>query len=160
MLRHTTFQFASIETPKATILTFSGALDESAHLPPLQETRANVVLVNMRKVSAINSAGIRNWVNWVGRVQAPKQLWLEECPVVFVRNLGLVKGLLNANVKIVSFYIPFYSEKTGERADLLVRDGHEYGAGHALKFNPPNDKNGEPMEMDVLPESYLAFLPE
>lgn len=160
MIRHTAFQFSSAETPQATLFAFTGAIDESAQLPALTKARANVVLVNMRKVSAINSAGTRNWVNWVGRLQAPKQLWLEECPAVFVRNLSLVKGLVNANTKIVSFYIPFYSEKTGERADLLVRDGHEFGTAGGLKITPPNDRNGEPMEMDVLPESYLAFLPE
>lgn len=76
-----------------------------------------------------------------------------------MRNLGLVKGLLNANTKVVSFYIPFYSEKTGERADLLVRDGRDFSAGRKPKFNPPNDRNGEPMEMDVL-DDYFAFLPE
>ena len=160
MLRHTTFQSSLTETPKATIMTFTGAIDETAQLPPLANTRATVVLVNMRKVSAINSAGTRSWVNWVGRVQAPKQVWPEECPAVFVRNLSLVKGLLNASTKVVSFYVPFYSEATGERADLLVRDGHEFGVGIPFKVIPPNDKNGEPMEMDVLPETYLAFLPE
>lgn len=45
------------------MLSFAGALDERATLPVLANTRANVIILNMKKVSGINSAGVRNWVN-------------------------------------------------------------------------------------------------
>lgn len=141
---------------ETSFVRMSGVIDEHARLPEFKP--GAIVVVHLAKVSAINSVGSRTWLGWVQRLRPPIKIQLEECPVVFVKSFNMVRGFLSPNSEVTSFYVPYYSETTGERKDVLAVKGRHFAKGRQLKLSPPVDGQGHAMELDVVEPAYLAFL--
>lgn len=140
------------------VVKLSGDLAEGAVLPEIEsEPKINI---NVGKITKLNSYGTRLWCIWVNRFKEPTQMYLEECPVIFVKSFSMVKGFLPANMEVLSFYVPFYSDATGERQDFLALKGKHFFDGGKLDIPEVKDSKGNPMEMDIIPATYLAFLSE
>lgn len=138
------------------IVELVGQIDESASFPELKSE--GLIKINLRGISRLNSVGTRAWCLWIQRFRAPAEIVLIECPVIMVKNFTLVKGFLNDRCRIYSFIVPYYSERTGERRDILLTWGKDFDSKGLLRLPEVTDKAGNPMEADVIPESYFAFI--
>ena len=134
----------------------SGYINESAIFTDVAQFAT--IRVSLGGVVGLNSPGTRNWCRWLKLIAPPTQVLLEKCPAIFVKAFSQVSGSLTENSKVMSFYVPFYSEKCGERTDILfVRDQH-FGANGITEMPKVVDSKNNLMELDVTPESYFLFL--
>lgn len=133
----------------------SGTFDETAVLPKID--LAPVIVVCLRNVVRLNSLGTRTWCDWVREVPASVQIHVENCPFTFVNAFNDVFGSHPRNLVVQSFFVPFVSEATGERRDILFQRGDHFDDDGNVR--PPRvlDSLQRPMEMDVLPD-YFGFL--
>lgn len=138
------------------VVELVGQIDESAIFPDLKSE--GLIKINLRGITRLNSVGTRTWCLWIQRFHAPAEIILLECPVIIVKNFTMVKGFLNDRCRIYSFIVPYYSEETGERKDVLLTWGRDFDAKGLFKLPEVTDKSGNAMEPDVIPESYFAFI--
>lgn len=152
------FKSSSQVAGETLMVQLIGDLAEGAVLPEISsEPKMNI---NVGKITKLNSYGTRLWCIWVNKFKEPVHIYLEECPVIFVKSFSMVKGFLPENMEVLSFYIPFYSDATGERQDFLALKGKHFFEGGKLDIPQLKDSKGNSMEMDIIPSSYLAFLNE
>lgn len=140
----------------STHVEFVGALNESAQLPDLDVNLP--IYLNFKQLTNINSSGIKMWWNWAQSFRPPTQIYLEECPPIFVKSFSFIKGLLTKQMQVNSFYLPFYSEQTAERVDFLLVRGQHFTNGLTIKVPELKDSKGNILEPDVNETTYFAFL--
>lgn len=138
------------------ILELSGDLDENSQLPTFKE-RKNI-RINMGKVTSINSYGVKIWCTWISGHKEWDAIIIEEAPFVFIRHISSVRGFITPNTTILSFYVPYFSEDTQERKDVLFLREREFFKDGSLKIPEVMDSKGQKMELDVIESSYFAFL--
>ncbi len=151
-------QFKCVITSNLTenIWTFSGPLNEHIVIPPIDKSKP--LSINMKKITLINSYGIRIWCKWIQENKEFKDLTLEECPFVFVNNFSKISGFITNLITVKSFYVPFFSEESQERKDVLFHLGEDYQINGFLRIPDIKDSKGEYMELDVNPIKYFSFL--
>ena len=138
-------------------VALNGVIDEDADFNPHSLTGAPAVELQLAGVKSINSCGIREWIKWVGSAGgAPIQY--HQCPKIIVDQINMVQGFLPASGKVMSFYVPYYSDEAGTEKTVLFNYGHEYG-DQGLQTTPEvKDDSGNLMEMDVVEAKYFKFL--
>ena len=141
---------------QTTIVEMVGALNESAQLGEVR--MAKTVKIRLEGVTALNSVGTRTWCAWISRFREPVDVILEGCPPIMVKSFSVVKGFLTERCRVDSFVIPFYAEASGEARDFLAVRGVHFDAAGKLNLPQVKDSRGQAMEMDVVAETYLAFL--
>ncbi|MBX3020905.1 MAG: hypothetical protein KF799_04450 [Bdellovibrionales bacterium] len=156
MIRREPFEFEVLEDGETIEYSLSGSLDEHAKLPDSRP--AGKVVIRLGGVTSLNSQGTRLWIGWIQRFRSPIEVVLEDCPVLFVKNFKLVKGFLPEHFVVNSFVLPFYSERTRERRDVLMERGIHYGMNLKMKIPEQQDSAGNVMEVDVIESTYLGFL--
>lgn len=137
-------------------IVVKGSIDETVKFPFLKCD--GQVHIDVAGVKMINSIGTRAWCLWLQRFPKPATIVLSGCPVIMVKNFSLIKGFLTDNCKVFSFVIPFYSEVTGERHDFLATWGQHFDSKGKLKLPQMLDSKKMPMVVDVVEETYFAFL--
>src|SRR5665213_1511666 len=147
------FSAAIHQNPTHTLITLSGTLSEDSILPDIDPKLP--ATLNFNKVSRINSRGIKIWYTWIARFKDPMRIRLQECPAIVIKSFNLVKGCFPAIVQVDSFYVPVFSEITGERKDVLLTRGKEFDSAK-VTVPEQKDSKGNLMEVDVH-DSYWAF---
>lgn len=143
----------------AVTVSLKGHIDEDAQFTGLELEGANTVTLDLNEVTAINSCGIREWIKWIRTAPDGSAITYKNCPKVIVDQINMVAGFLPDNGKVESFYVPYYSDDTGNEKMILFREGTEFKGGDVF---PPedvkDDESGEEMEMDVIEAKYFKFL--
>ncbi|WP_413558521.1 hypothetical protein [Bdellovibrio sp. HCB209] len=146
---------------KTTTLLLKGSLNEYASALDGVEVNPQFDLnLDLKDLISINSLGIRNFHSWIYSIEC-QRLRLLHCPRVFVNQMNLVDGFLPPKTEIESFFVPYFSEKTGEETSVLFTNFLEFKkVDGKLKLNFPQvlDSKGVPMEIDVIGEQYFRFL--
>lgn len=141
------------------IVTLAGHIDEDAQFTALDLSGASgKVVVDIEGVTAINSCGIREWVKWIRTAPNTTAVVFKKCPKVIVDQINMVTGFLPDNGKVESFFVPYYSDESGNEKMVLFEEGKQFNGGDV---NPPaevKDESGEAMEMDVIEAKYFKFL--
>ena len=146
-------------------LTVEGSIDEDAVFPNLDLSKIKSVELDLKGVTAINSVGIREWMEWIKPVAAKAQIRLHNCPKALVFQLNMVDGFLPPNSSVSSFYVPFFCEKCDREESVLFTVGKEVtgGPGGAkISFDSKTHfKCAEAtceMAMDATESKYFQFL--
>lgn len=139
-----------------TFVEMTGPINEHAKFGELR--LGQKLNINLTGVTALNSVGTRTWCLWIQRFRPPLEVILEGCPPIIVKSFTSVKGFLPDHCVVRTFVIPFYSEITGESRDFIAVRGHHFDAQGRLHLPELKDAEGNRMEMDVVPDIYLAFL--
>lgn len=150
------FTFTESTADNQTKIVLTGYVNEFAKLPEILNPAATM-RIGLKGVTGLNSVGTRNWCDWLRTIKPPTVIILEECPMIFVKAFNQVQGALTPTTQVASFYVPYYSDDTGERKDVLFVSGQHFMTG-GVKPPEVKDSAGKPMEMDVIAESYFAFL--
>ncbi len=144
------------ETPTETKLTFHGSLSESGALPTIPN-KDKTIVIDMLDIKYINSYGIKLWCQWVSQNTTTKLIF-QNCPFVFVKHLSAIRGMWTENMQMKSFFVPFYSEASQERKDVLLVDGTHFTKSGVKEFQQVFDSKGIEMELDVNANTYFEFL--
>lgn len=140
------------------VITLSGHVDEDAQFSTLDLAGAAKVVVDADGITAINSCGIREWVKWVRTAPPTSQIVFQKCPKVIVDQINMVTGFLPENAKVESFYVPYYSDASGNEKMVLFKEGAEFKSGELHAPAEVKDDDGEVMEMDVIEAKYFKFI--
>ena len=151
-----TFSVSTKVNGLETRVEVSGYVSEAANFSSIKTTP--VMKISLRNVSGLNSIGTRTWCQWLNSLSGCSEVWIEAAPVLFVKAFNQVMGSLTPNCIIQSFYVPYFSEATGESQEVLYSLGTDYNLKGEFKSKEILDSKGKAMEVDVVLEWYLVFL--
>jgi hypothetical protein len=145
------------ETTSEIILEIFGAIDAGAKFPTMQIKSKNLV-IKFQNVTLMNSYGIKVWCKWAAELKDLPMIFLDECPFVFAKNFSSIRGFLTPNMKVRSFYVPFYSDASHETKNVLMTLNKDFTDDGLLNIPKTFDSKGAEMELDVDKRSYFQFL--
>lgn len=140
------------------VIEVKGNIDEDSNFTPPDVGSATSVVLDLSGITAINSVGIREWIKWMKGFPALMPLKVRKCPKIIVDQINMVAGFLPAGTKVQSFYVPYYSDASGNEKMVLFEDGKEFSNGEIFPPSEVKDDSGEVMEMDVIEAKYFKFL--
>ncbi len=135
----------------------TGVLDEDVDFNLYSLVGASSIELNLENVKSINSCGIREWIKWI-RSAIGAQVSYLLCPKIIVDQINMVQGFLPAGAKVLSFYVPYYSEESGEEKNVLFTLGKEYSESSVVPPAGIKDSAGQEMEIDVVESKYFKFI--
>jgi len=141
-----------------TFVKLSGVIDEDNELADLiDKIPSGTAVIDLGEVERINSCGVRDWVNWLSKVEGQKtDVVLVECSPAIVAQINLVNNFTGTGV-VKSFYVPYFCPECDEEKVLLCEAGDMGPPPH----EPPTCRCDEcdlVMDFDDMPDSYFAFL--
>ncbi len=141
-----------------TFVKLSGVIDEDNELTDLTEKiPGGTAVIDLGEVERINSCGVRDWVNWLGKIETGQtDVVLVECSPAIVAQINLVNNFTGAGV-VKSFYVPYFCPECDEEKVLLCEATDMGPPPH----EPPTCRCDEcdlVMDFDDMPDSYFAFL--
>lgn len=136
---------------------FTGTIDEtfnktSATINPVAEMH-----FHMGQLALINSTGIREWIILMKKLEN-SQLYFHDCPKAFIDQVNMVKGFINPNSKILSFYVPFFSSGKNEEKNVLYTHQKDYQGTTVFHPEAFSDTQSNAYEIDVISDKYFKFL--
>ena len=150
----------STKANKKQILKLNGPISNYSDLPPLEniENTSNLE-IHFGPNIFFNSTGIRDWIRWLKPVSANPELKIEiyECSFSVILLVNMISNFKPPNCKIVSFYIPYFSENTGESKKILMQEGVDIIDGK-ITIPSVTDSEGNKMELDVDEKKFFKFL--
>lgn len=152
------FQASVHHRDDLSFVKLAGVIDEDNELTELTDKiHGSTVVIDLGEVDRINSCGVRDWVNWLGRVEAKDiDVVLVECSPAIVAQINLVNNFTGNGV-VKSFYVPYFCPECDEEKVLLCETAEMGPPPH----EPPICRCDEcdlVMDFDDMPDSYFAFL--
>ena len=131
-----------------------GPVDEDSNFEKIQAIKQDIFVLNLNKVSLMNSCGVREWINLVESLPKSSTIIYENVPQLVVEQMNMVKGFLTPNSQIKSFYAPYYNEDNDKiTAVLLTSEQIKDGKAPEMK-----DEDGKELEFDAIEAQYFNFL--
>jgi hypothetical protein len=112
---------------------------------------------DFKNLKILNSIMIRDWIQW-SRLYAEEKWLFYHCMPAFINQINMIDRFLPKRSKIESIYVPYYSKGLDEETMVLLTREDNYPTGNSVKLPEVLDSQGEPMEVDVLPEKFFRFL--
>lgn len=136
----------------------AGVIDEDNELANIVERiPRGTAVIDLGEIERINSCGVRDWVNWLSRLEAQgTRVVLVECSPAIVAQINLVNNFTGSGV-VKSFFVPYFCPECDEEKVLLVETADMGPPPH----EPPMCRCDEcdlVMDFDDMPDSYFAFL--
>ena len=133
----------------------TGAISEHADLRTLiEQLPASPLIVDLADVDRINSAGVRQWLEFVERVTSSRQIFFSRMSPPIVRNLNMIRNLAG-KAHVLSVVAPYMCEQCDEFADIVV----DVSEGVPRSPPPPHcQKCHAEMEFADLWNMYFSFL--
>ena len=152
------FQAAVHHRDDISYIKLSGVIDEDNELADLvDKIPPGTAVIDLGEIERINSCGVRDWVNWLGKLEANNtKIVLVECSPAIVAQINLVNNFTGNGV-VKSFYVPYFCPECDEEKVLLVEAADMGPPPH----EPPTCRCDEcdlVMDFDDMPDSYFAFL--
>ncbi|RMH39099.1 MAG: anti-sigma factor antagonist [Deltaproteobacteria bacterium] len=152
------FQATVHQRDDVTFVKLAGVIDEDNELSDLvDKIGKGTCVIDLGEVERINSCGVRDWVNWLGKIEsAGAEVVLVECSPAIVAQINLVNNFTGKGV-VKSFYVPYFCPECDEEKVLLCETADMGPPPH----EPPTCRCDEcdlVMDFDDMPDSYFAFL--
>jgi anti-anti-sigma regulatory factor len=153
------FQASVHNREDVTYVKLSGVIDEDNELASLSDKiGSGTAVIDVSEIERINSCGVRDWVNWLGKVEKNgAKVILVECSPAIVAQINLVNNFTGQGV-VKSFYAPYFCPNCDLEKVLLVETRD---LAQTIPFKAPScrcDECDGPMDFDDMEESYFAFL--
>lgn len=154
-----TFYFERKEEDNRVFLLFFGNIDENASFTGAILEGTKDLVIDLEKVEAINSCGIRDWIEWLKTAPTDAKIEYRNCPKVIVDQMNMIKGFLPANASVESFYVPYYAPDSDEEKMILYRRTIDFKEGNVdIKDTITDPDTNVEFELDVIPEKYFKFI--
>jgi anti-anti-sigma regulatory factor len=152
------FQSAVTHRDDVSYVKLAGVIDEDNDLPQLVEKiPAGTAVIDLAEIERINSCGVRDWVNWLGKLETQRtRVVLVSCSPAIVAQINLVNNFTGAGT-VKSFFVPYFCPECDQEKLLLAETAEMGPAPH----EPPIcrcDECDRVMDFDDLADSYFAFL--
>jgi len=137
------------------VVQLKGVIDEDAQFEAISKLGGPLIF-NFKGLTAINSCGVRNWVNFLKEIQKT-EITFEECPPLIVRQMNMVPSFVG-HAKVSSVYVPYVCDNCDTEKLVLVDHSKFVGRDPEIAEAIPCEscKKGE-MELDGHPQQYFAF---
>jgi anti-anti-sigma regulatory factor len=154
------FQSSVHQRDDVSYVKVTGVIDEDNELAPLADRLTGTVtaVIDLSEIERINSCGVRDWVNWLGKVEkSGAKTVLIECSPSIVAQINLVNNFTGQGV-VKSFYAPYFCPNCDLEKVLLV-ETRDMAGQHPFKSPSCRcDECDGPMDFDDMEESYFAFM--
>ena len=154
-------KFLAALTPREEVcyLKLSGVIDEDNQLQSLTEQiPGGTVILNLAEIERINSCGVRDWVNWLGKLEkSGASVVLAECSPAIVAQINLVHNFTGDGA-VKSFYAPYFCPACDLEKVLLIEAAEMAGQTPPQAPTCRCDECDGVMDFDDMEESYFAFL--
>lgn len=139
-----------------TTVELYGDIDDGVEFGELASQLSGVVVLQLGEVGRLNSVGVREWIDFVNRLDRVTELVFSHCSPAIVGQMSAI-STFRGPASIRSFYAPYVcSACDAEHTKLVDVQTQRPHPDRPPRFPCPDC--GEPMELDDLPERYLAFL--
>lgn len=138
-------------------ISISGALNETTDFKPIDLTGKSGISIDLNDIRSINSLGSMAWIKWMNSLSNTK-IQFYNCPKIIIDQFNMVGSLFLKNAQVMSFYVPFYNEDSGEEKNVLFRFGKDYTEKGVEIPKDITDSLGLPMEIGVIEKRYFSFL--
>lgn len=90
-------------------LGLSGTISEHFDLGPHLKTalECRKLVIDVGGIRRINSAGVRNWITFLGQVPATTEVWFESLPIVMVEQANMILNFLG-KARVRSLMAPYF----------------------------------------------------
>jgi len=141
-------------------LKLRGVIDEDNELTGIEgQLSAGITVLDLADIERINSCGVRDWVNWLGRIEKlGARLVFVNCSPSIVAQMNLVHNFSASGI-VKSFYAPYFCPRCNKER-LLRLETRDLVHQTPISSAPTcrcDDCDG-PMDFDDMEESYFAFL--
>jgi len=153
------FQAAITQKDDVCYVKLSGVIDEDNNLTTLvDQIPAGTAVINVGEVERINSCGVRDWVNWLGKIEKNNaSVVLVECSPAIVAQINLVHNFTGGGA-VKSFFAPYFCPACDLEKVLLIETAEMSGQASPTAPTCRCDECDGPMDFDDMEESYFAFL--
>jgi len=139
-----------------TNVIISGMIDEDFKYDDLLGIKGTNINFDFNGITTINSCGIREWVGLLNKLPVAVNITYENCPQVIIEQLSMVKGFIRDNIKVKSFFAPYFCEACDKEVQYLILI-NEVQNLKAPKKSCPNC-NAEDIEFDNIEQQYFRFI--
>ncbi len=153
------FQATIQQRGEVTYLKLAGVIDEDNELfDLLDQLGSGTVVINLADIERINSCGVRDWVNWLAKLEKKgAKVVFVECSPAIVAQINLVNNFTGNGV-VKSFYAPYFCPSCDLEKVLLI-EMDEMKAMDTPKAPVCRcDECDGVMDFDDMEESYFAFV--
>jgi anti-anti-sigma regulatory factor len=152
------FQATVQSKDDVTYVKLSGVIDEDNELAEITEKiPAGTAVIDLAEIERINSCGVRDWVNWLGKIEkSGTKAILVECSPAIVAQINLVNNFTGSGV-VKSFFAPYYCSQCDHEKVLLVEAAELGPPPHKAPTCRCDECDGV-MDFDDMEDSYFAFL--
>lgn len=154
------FQMSKLAKDGKPLLKFVGQVDEEAVFPTFNDLGTEV-FIDLSGVTAINSIGIRSWIQWFSQYGSIHFTFIN-CPKALVMQMNMVEGFLPEKAEVQSMQVPFFCESCDEERELMFEVGREIivnGDNVTLKYDKTKVcKPDCETELDVSEAKFFRFL--
>lgn len=134
-----------------------GMMDEDMDLAKAEGVSENTMIIDFDKVEGINSCGIRDWIEFLSKLNGVGNIVYQNCPQVIIEQMNMVKGFIPENAEILSFYAPFFCESCDNEEKVLLNSSDVKTSGVPENLSCSNCQ-ASPLEFDALPNQYFHFI--
>lgn len=156
MLPNEKFKFEQTVRDEKKVVLLAGMIDEDTQFDEIMKMGSPLTF-NFKGITAINSCGVRNWVNFL-KAFGEANAQFEECPPIVVKQMNMIPSF-TAGAKITSVYVPYVCDNCDKESMVLV-DTSTFAKGKCQveEAMPCEEcKEGE-KELDGHPAQYFAFI--
>ncbi len=148
-------QWDILDEPNRIRVVVKGDITEASSFDDLAQHLVGRVDFDLAQVAYINSLGVREWIGFLRKANI-QGYELHACSVPFTLQAAMIPSMVGRGT-VVSFFAPYFCESCGHHADKLLQSAAVLAANNQPPvFQCP--KCSGKMELDDLPERYLAFL--
>lgn len=142
-----------------TYIKLSGVIDEDNELGALVDRiGSGTSVIDLAEIERINSCGVRDWVNWLGRSEKKgADIVMVECSPAIVAQINLVNNFVGTGA-VKSFYAPYFCPSCDLEKVLLVDMEEIFGQDRPKAPVCRCDECDGVMDFDDMEESYFAFI--
>ena len=142
------------------VLTYNGPINEEAevHLTQIVSQLGTKVRINFKKVSMVNSCGVRGWVNFMRELEQNREIIYEECTSEIVMQINMIPSF-KGEADVESVYGAYACEECGHNDEILFEKGKNLPESEDDEIAPVKcSQCGEEMEMEELEDEFFAFV--
>jgi hypothetical protein len=149
-----TFKVETRIESEATVLIFTGILNEDFVQADFDIPNSKLVKFNLSELKSINSCGIRDLIKYLRRFPEDSSIEFHHCPAFFIQQVNMVGGFLNKMRSISSFYAPYIGiENEDEWSEF-----YETKLINLSEIPKTIERNGQTYEFDGSIEKFFRFL--